>query len=248
MFAHDRLLPVFPILPDSSKTPAAVDAKLNQRVAILLLQLDPWLCVDHTARAARKCPQQQQQPQDYSRGASQGSEAAVAHLVHTAVRLRERSMLQEQGGDGGNRKHGCGSSLVRGSQGAPVTLGVQRLLEYAVHVVRAVGAHRNKGRKGRGGDITASDLRTALWVALKLISQVRESLQPSVVALFQRRRQPRILSLCRLERQRRKSCRHRFQRCLHRPQLTQSWLQKHCSWEGCVSVSASGWCKWPLLG
>lgn len=177
MFAHDRLLPIFPNLPDAQKQSDASTAKLNQCVALLLLQLDPWLCVPHTGRAARKGHrQQQQQQQQLCTGISQGAEAAVDHLVYTAVRLGQALLLQSQGGDRGNPTHGDCRMMKQGSDGTPLLLSVQRLMEYAVHVLGAVGGSTKgsrKGKKGRSEDTTASELSTALQVALKLISQVR---------------------------------------------------------------------------
>ena len=177
VFAHDRLLVVFPILPEAQAAtkPDSADGKLNQHIAHLLLQLDPWVAALHKPKTARKGQkQQQQQPQQLvSRGGSQGSEVAVVDLVNAAARLQQASMLQEQGGDGRNRIHGGCLSLGHGSEGTPLPLAVQRLLEYAMHVIRGVGGPRSKRKRGHGEEVTASDLRTALHIALKLISQVR---------------------------------------------------------------------------
>jgi hypothetical protein len=167
VFAHAKLLEIFPILPDSQaalQLSHASASKLNQRVAHFLLHLDPWLCVP-----PRQVQRHKEQPQSSS---SQRSQAAVASLVYTVIGRRGHS----QNDQAAVRLHADSRVMQQQvSAGPALTLAVQRLLEYAMHVMSCVGASSNKEKKSHSEGVFTAELRTALQVVLNLIGLVRTS-------------------------------------------------------------------------
>lgn len=134
VFAHDKLLAIFPVVPDTpfaAKLPHALAIKLNQRIAQLLLKLDPWLCVAHAGKGARQeagSGRQRHALEQMRTGSSQGSQAAVSNLIQCVGLLQEQPQIPQMS-DAAYRGF---FAMQQGLNGESMPLSVQRLLDYAM--------------------------------------------------------------------------------------------------------------------
>ena len=138
VLAHEKLLNIFPVLPDTplaAKLPHALANKLNQRVSQLLMKLDPWLCVPQAGKAVRQeAGRQRKSPPQLCTGSSKDWDAAVSNLIQCVGLLQEQPQTPQMRGAACRR-----SFMYKDFNGESMPLSVQRLLDYAMFTMGSTG-------------------------------------------------------------------------------------------------------------